>query len=114
MFHSPVTFFFIIDMQRAYLSQDEVVTIVERLYGLQVTSSSELNSYDDLNLHVQVSQTHWDNSNIPKVSPDGYVLKILNSLDSTKQKFIGTMNSTMENHRQWRTTRKDIAEFLEN
>ena len=24
-----------------------------------------------------------------------------------------TMNSTMENHRQWRITRKDIAEFLE-
>ena len=24
-----------------------------------------------------------------------------------------TVNSTIENHRQWRTTRKDIAEFLE-
>ena len=24
-----------------------------------------------------------------------------------------TVNSTMENHRQWRITRKDIAEFLE-
>ena len=26
---------------------------------------------------------------------------------------ITTVNSTIENHRQWRTTRKDIAEFLE-
>ena len=25
-----------------------------------------------------------------------------------------TVNSTMENHRQWRITRKDIAEFLES
>ena len=26
---------------------------------------------------------------------------------------LNTVNSTIENHRQWRTTRKDIAEFLE-
>ena len=25
-----------------------------------------------------------------------------------------TVNSTMENHRQWRITRRDIAEFLES
>ena len=28
-------------------------------------------------------------------------------------KVVVTVNSSMENHRQWRITRKDIAEFLE-
>ena len=69
-----------------------MVSIVERLYGLNVTRFSELNSYDDLNLLVHVNQTLWDNDNIPAVSSNGYVLKILNSLDSTKHKFIGKLN----------------------
>ena len=69
-----------------------MVSIVGRLYGLHVTRFSELNSYDDLNLLVHVNQTIWDNDNIPAVSSNGYVLKILNSLDSTKHKFIGKLN----------------------
>ena len=75
-------------MQRACVSHDEVVSMVERLYGVYVSHFSALNSYDDVNLHVRVKNI-WDNKNISAVSSDGYVLKILNSLDSTKHKFIG-------------------------
>ena len=75
-------------MQRAYLSSGDVRALVQNLYGLTVTRYDELNSYDDVNLHVYVTNNS-QNPNITDVSPEGYVLKILNSVDSTKVNFIG-------------------------
>ena len=75
-------------MQRASLSREEVRALVQNLYGLTVTRYDELNSYDDVNLHVYVTSSS-QNPNITDVLPEGYVLKILNSVDSTKVNFIG-------------------------
>ena len=72
-------------MQRASMNQDEVETMVKRLYGFTVSHYDELNSYDDVNLHIYVK----DSLNGMPVSQDGYVLKILNSVDSEKVKFVG-------------------------
>ena len=72
-------------MKRASLTHHEVVAMVKKLYGLSVTHYAELNSYDDVNLRIYVKNSTHGMS----VSPDGYVLKILNSIDSEKVKFVG-------------------------
>ncbi|XP_063431512.1 hydroxylysine kinase-like [Mytilus trossulus] len=63
------------------IDQQKVTQLVWSLYGLHVLDMTELNSYDDRNFHVQVTRESV-NPNIKSVSSDGYVLKILNSLDS--------------------------------
>lgn len=73
---------------RPEIDQQKVTQLVWTLYGLHVLHMTELNSYDDRNFHVQVTRESV-NSNIQSVSSDGYVLKILNSLDSEFGEAIG-------------------------
>ncbi|XP_066139359.1 hydroxylysine kinase [Euwallacea fornicatus] len=61
---------------------DEVRNIVFDMYGLKVLSIRELNGYDDKNFHIVVDETVNSNAHIEKCFNDGYVLKIVNSLDS--------------------------------
>lgn len=65
-----------------------VTLLVGDIFGLCVVHITELNSYDDRNFHVRVSEKS-ENENISKISPDGYVLKVLNSLDSEYENVIG-------------------------
>ena len=39
---------------RPVVKIDDVPSLVQKLYGLSVTSARELNSYDDKNFHIQV------------------------------------------------------------
>lgn len=55
--------------------------LVQRLYGLRVKSVKELDSYVDKNYLVK-AEAEYDNPHIKEVRADGYVLKVLNSLDS--------------------------------
>ena len=64
---------------RPQTSPQIAIELVVRLYGLTVTNVKELNSYDDRNYYVHVKSDHC-NPNIKQVSPDGYILKILNSM----------------------------------
>ena len=64
-------------------NDDTARHLVEKLYGLKVKSVKELDSYDDRNYMVTVEQEH-NNPYIEKVDPNGYILKILNSMDSPK------------------------------
>ncbi|KAL3864422.1 hypothetical protein ACJMK2_006106 [Sinanodonta woodiana] len=81
-------------MKRAKLSDLEAAILVKNRYGLQVLSSRELASYDDLNVHVTVGDG-WENANISILSENGYVLKVLNSLDSKKTNFVYAMHAAI-------------------
>lgn len=74
--------------RRPVLTSEDVAHVVKPCYGLDVTKQTTLNSYDDVNIHVNVDNKS-ENSYISSVSGDGYVLKILNSADSKKTDFIG-------------------------
>ncbi|XP_076631996.1 hydroxylysine kinase [Colletes latitarsis] len=57
--------------------------LLEKLYGLKATRVIELNAYDDRNYHV-VCENLSLNPHATTISEHGYVLKIVNSLDSRK------------------------------
>lgn len=65
---------------------DKAKNILQKIYGLKVLEICELNSYDDKNFLVYVDK-NVKNSYLTYCA-DGYVLKILNSLDSKKVAFI--------------------------
>ena len=69
---------------RPQTTPDTAVELVNNLYGLTVTKVKELNSYDDRNYYVHVKPEH-KNPHIKEICPDGYILKILNSMDSPKK-----------------------------
>ncbi|KOX70746.1 Aminoglycoside phosphotransferase domain-containing protein 1 [Melipona quadrifasciata] len=64
-----------------------VSQLLKELYGLKALSVTELNAYDDRNYHVICEESHT-NSHMTTVSKHGYVLKIINSLDSQKTQVI--------------------------
>ncbi|XP_013404836.2 hydroxylysine kinase [Lingula anatina] len=66
---------------RPYVPDAVATRLVTTLYGLTPTSLHKMNSYDDQNFHVNV-QPSSTNQFIPEVWPHGYVLKILNAIDS--------------------------------
>lgn len=57
------------------------LNLLEQYYGLKASSVTELNAYDDRNYHVICQESH-ENPHIKLISKHGYVLKIVNSLDS--------------------------------
>ncbi|XP_048746695.2 hydroxylysine kinase-like [Ostrea edulis] len=71
------------------LGEQEACHLVHSLYGLSTIKVEELNSYDDKNFHIHVDTT---TSGDVKLSEDGYVLKILNSLDSRFPEAIDAQN----------------------
>jgi hypothetical protein len=73
---------------RPEIEPKHATSLTGNIFGLRVLHIIELNSYDDRNFHVRVSENS-ENENISKISPDGYVLKVLNSLDSEYENAIG-------------------------
>lgn len=67
---------------RPKIDLNQAKKIVKDVYGLIVTNITELNGYDDLNFHVLVDENVNDNESINNILTDGYVLKIINALDS--------------------------------
>lgn len=53
---------------------------------MQVLSTKRLNGYDDLNFHVKVNLSDVDNSHIETVCTAGYVVKVMNTIDSEMNK----------------------------
>ncbi|XP_078063213.1 hydroxylysine kinase-like, partial [Mustelus asterias] len=72
------------------LSEAQAVELVERLYGLKVSSVRPMPSYDDQNFHVLVSegQESGDHS-------ESYVLKVMNSVDSQDAGLIEAQTGAM-------------------
>lgn len=69
------------------VSKEEAGRLLQRLYGMSAIKVDELSSYDDKNFHI-----HVDTSNDVNLSENGYVLKILNSLDSKFPEAIEAQN----------------------
>lgn len=77
---------------RPMISVKVASQLVQNLYGLTAKSVKEMNSYDDRNFFVSVEQDPKHNNHfIEEISPQGYVLKILNSMDSRKHHHIGNV-----------------------
>ncbi|XP_076658810.1 hydroxylysine kinase [Halictus rubicundus] len=75
-------------------SEHVVSVLLEKLYGLKMTKIIELNAYDDRNYHIICENLH-KNPHIDSVSKHGYVLKIVNSLDSRKSQVIEAQNEML-------------------
>lgn len=80
---------------RPIVTKESAIQIFEKLYGLKVSKITELNAYDDKNYHVLCDETKFDNPHITEVSKHGYVLKIVNSLDSKKTNVIEAQSELM-------------------
>ncbi|XP_014090489.1 hydroxylysine kinase [Bactrocera oleae] len=76
------------------VTAENVESLVRRLYGITINEIKELISYDDRNYLIQPD---WNIKNpiIATPWPHGYVLKILNELDSKKTDFIDAQNELM-------------------
>ena len=61
---------------------EKAVELVESLYGFKVLDVRQLDAYEDRNFHVHVSTEKHANPHVRQVSSHGYVLKVMNSLDS--------------------------------
>ncbi|XP_072751653.1 hydroxylysine kinase [Anoplolepis gracilipes] len=68
---------------RPSMTEEMAVTLLEQLYGMRATSVRELNAYDDRNYHVLCDETHA-NPHVTNTEKAGYVLKVINSLESRK------------------------------
>uniref|UniRef100_K1QTZ2 Hydroxylysine kinase n=1 Tax=Magallana gigas TaxID=29159 RepID=K1QTZ2_MAGGI len=64
--------------------------LIKSLYGLTVESCKELDSYDDKNYHVVVTGQS-ENPYIKHPEENGYVLKILNKMQSKNPLFVGNV-----------------------
>jgi len=76
------------------VTTEDVHHLVHKFYNLEVVSVKELNSYDDRNFFITVK----DDSVLPNPSDrcqHGYLLKILNSLDSKAGALIEAQNQMM-------------------
>ncbi|XP_060063917.1 hydroxylysine kinase-like [Ylistrum balloti] len=76
-----------------------VEDIVRNKYGLDVVDYQELNSYEDRNYHVTVHDSS-NNPYEPEVWKHGYILKILNAVDSQYPAIIEAQNSLLRHIRK--------------
>ncbi|RVE42043.1 hypothetical protein evm_013301 [Chilo suppressalis] len=79
---------------RPIIDHEGVKLLVERLYGISVLELSELNGYDDKNYKI-VEDPNVKNPLITNHSPHGYVLKIMNSMDSLNVSVVEAQNEIM-------------------
>lgn len=76
------------------ISNEIVTELLQRLFHLEADTIKEQNSYDDRNFYVTVK----GNSQPPfpgDHSPHGYILKIINSLDSQQERFLNAQIKMM-------------------
>ncbi|XP_018562853.1 hydroxylysine kinase [Anoplophora glabripennis] len=77
------------------ISLDEIKPLVYDLYGFKVLKISELTGYDDKNYHVVLGNSDKKNPHVNKLNDEGYVVKIINSLDSKKTEFFDAQNAVL-------------------
>lgn len=71
---------------RPVVTEEEVRKLLERLYGIIVLEMGEMDSYDDKNFLIQ-ADTLIKNPILKTYCPNGYVLKVANTLDSEDEAF---------------------------
>ena len=73
------------------VSATKAEDLLKKLYGMNMISVKELNSYDDRNFFFKVSTNH-ENPHIDDICADGYILKVTNSVDSKDAEFTDAQN----------------------
>ncbi|BFF95917.1 hydroxylysine kinase [Drosophila madeirensis] len=73
---------------------DDVENLLRRLYGITVSEVKEILAYDDRNFLIH-EDSNVKNPLIVSHCPHGYVLKIMNSLDSKNEKIVDAQNQVM-------------------
>lgn len=76
------------------LSIEDAKDILKDTYGLTCSSVTQLNGYDDVNYKV-IAEDETNNENISIVCKNGYVLKVMNSLDSKNVAVVEAQNALM-------------------
>lgn len=71
---------------RPILDLETAEKLVKDYYDFRVVQIVELNGYDDKNFHIKVEKINED------YCVDGYVLKIINVLESENQEIIDAQN----------------------
>lgn len=79
---------------RAEVDEEAVRLLAERLYGISVLELVELPGYDDRNYRL-TEDPNVKNPLILRHSPHGYVLKIMNSMDSKNLAVVEAQNELM-------------------
>lgn len=77
------------------MDKNKAIAWAQNIYGLKAINVKEFNSYDDRNYFFKVDvESEIDNVHLKKeeICPDGYVLKITNSLDSKDPDNIDAQN----------------------
>jgi len=78
------------------VSSEQAKALLLQWYGLDTVSIKPLVSYDDLNFHVKVTaSTTVPNPHLNNVEPCGYILKVLNSMDSALPEVTDAQNAMM-------------------
>ncbi|XP_013111963.2 hydroxylysine kinase [Stomoxys calcitrans] len=76
------------------VTNEDVESLLRRLYGISLGEIKPMLSYDDRN-YLVTEDPNIKNPLIVSHSPHGYVLKILNSLDSKKEDVVDAQNQLM-------------------
>ncbi|XP_053620459.1 hydroxylysine kinase [Plodia interpunctella] len=79
---------------RPVIDPEGVQLLAERLYGISVLELTELNGYDDRNFRI-TEDPNVKNPLITTHSQHGYVLKIMNSMDSQNVGVVEAQNEIM-------------------
>lgn len=79
---------------RPEIRDDDVRNLAQRLYGITIDKMIELPAYDDRNYFI-MPDGRFKNPIITHNCPHGYVLKVLNALDSKKIAFIDAQTKMM-------------------
>ncbi|XP_017094518.2 hydroxylysine kinase [Drosophila bipectinata] len=79
---------------RPKVESDDVESLLRRLYGITISEVKEIIAYDDRNFFVK-EDSNVKNPLIVTHCQNGYVLKILNSLDSKKENFVDAQNQLL-------------------
>lgn len=80
---------------RPQITIEEVGALLQKLYGLDCVDINELNGYDDKNYKIVANKNKCENKYITRLSDNGYVFKITNTLDSKKLSFMDASNNMM-------------------
>lgn len=79
---------------RPQIDEEGVKLLAERLYGISVLELTELNGYDDRNFKI-TEDPNIKNPLITNHCEHGYVLKIMNSMDSQNLSLVEAQNEIM-------------------